>query len=181
VFARDLARKWEEKASKSDKSEARVTHGGDRMPSGAIFVSYAREDEAIARLLAEGLRAHGCLVWYDRERLRAGSYWVDHLQQAVRRECSVFIALVSDTTETADRGYWRVERDWAIERAPEYYPAEFYVPVSIGAVRPPFQMEPARVRDGLTAVPMPDPASEEFTRFAERLKALQIRRQNPDA
>jgi hypothetical protein len=181
-FARELAHRWDI-AYPGAKADRAVTPRYRSMPRGAIFISYARENETVARKLGAQLREHGCVVWYDREQLAPGGYYSDDLQRAVKRDCSVFIALVSDTTETAETGYWRREREWAIERAPDFYPAEFYIPVCLGGVQPPFHREPERVREGVNAVSLPDRDAnrEEFDRFARRLLALQVRRKDESA
>lgn len=41
-------------------------------PAKAVFLSYADEDAAVARRLAEALRAAGIPVWFDESELRGG-------------------------------------------------------------------------------------------------------------
>jgi hypothetical protein len=41
--------------------------------SGAVFLSYAREDTAAAQRIAEALRSHGVEVWFDQNELRSPS------------------------------------------------------------------------------------------------------------
>jgi hypothetical protein len=44
-------------------------------PQPAVFLSYAREDAAATRRLAETLRAGGVEVWFDENELRGGDVW----------------------------------------------------------------------------------------------------------
>ena len=115
-------------------------------------------------------------MWYDRERLNPGGYFGEELKAAVEQHCTVFIALVSDTTEDADSGYWRRERLWAIERAADFYPAEFYIPIWLGQRSPPFKSEPEKVRSGVNAIALPERGSQEFVSLSSRLRALQVKR-----
>jgi TIR domain len=102
------------------------------MPAGAIFMSYAREDEEAARRLKAGLERHGCLVWYDRERLKPGGNWHNNLEDEVKGRCSLFLSVISRTTEGAPAGYFHQERNWAAEWQAMFSEGEeFYVPVVI--------------------------------------------------
>ena len=44
------------------------------MPMADVFISYAREDRAVAQLLAQGLEAGGRSVWWDREILPGNDF-----------------------------------------------------------------------------------------------------------
>jgi len=49
--------------------------GGDFVVSanpGAVFLSYASQDSAVARRIADALRAAGIEVWFDQSELRGG-------------------------------------------------------------------------------------------------------------
>jgi hypothetical protein len=48
-----------------------------------VFVSYAREDEPVAKKLSEGLTSLGVAVWRDRSHLGVGDAWRDHIREAV--------------------------------------------------------------------------------------------------
>ena len=41
----------------------------------AILLSYARDDAAAARRIAEALRSAGLEVWFDENELRGGDAW----------------------------------------------------------------------------------------------------------
>lgn len=105
-----------------------------KIPTGAVFVSYAREDESAVRTLKTGLEQHGCLVWYDRERLQTGMDFNNVLEHAVRHDCSLFISVISRNTEAQHRAYFHLEREWAASTArmlPEAIRPEFYHPTVI--------------------------------------------------
>jgi TolB-like protein/Tfp pilus assembly protein PilF len=83
--------------------------------NGAIFLSYAREDAAAARRIAEALRAHGLEVWFDEDELRGGDAWDAKIRQQIR-ECALFVPVISANTQTRREGYFRREWRQAAER-----------------------------------------------------------------
>lgn len=62
-----------------------------------LFLSYSHADEAMARRLAQGLRARGHALWCDRE-LRAGQRWLQRLTRAAR-DCAALLVLMSPAAE----------------------------------------------------------------------------------
>jgi hypothetical protein len=132
-FVLELHRRWREKhpVMEGERSEF-LPPPESEMPAGAIFMSYAREDEEAARRLKAGLERHGCLVWYDRERLKPGGNWHNNLEDEVKGRCSLFLSVISRTTEGAPAGYFHQERNWAAEWQVMFSEGEeFYVPVVI--------------------------------------------------
>ncbi len=104
------------------------------IPRGAIFISYAREDEAAARRLKEGLEKFGCVVWYDRERIQTGMDFRHRLEDSVKRDCSLIVSVISRATESQRESFFHLERTWAAERAeryPDHIRSEFYHPVIV--------------------------------------------------
>jgi len=119
----------------------------ERIADGDIFLSYAREDETAALQLKGGLEKAGCRVWFDRERLKPGVRWHAHLEDAVKRRCSLFVSLVSHTTETVSEAYYHLERRWAAERLDRIVEdREFYFPVIIDDSPIALAHEPRAVR-----------------------------------
>ena len=59
-----------------------------------IFLSHASRDRRSATLIAEGLQARGCKVWFSRMSLRGGQDWHDEIGKALKR-CDCFILLLS--------------------------------------------------------------------------------------
>ncbi len=81
----------------------------------AVFLSYAREDAAAARRIAEALRASGVEVWFDETELRGGDAWDAKIRRQIR-ECALFLAVVSANTQTRLEGYFRLEWKLAAQR-----------------------------------------------------------------
>jgi TolB-like protein len=97
----------------------------------AIFLSYAREDSAIADRIAEALRSHGLEVWFDQNELRGGEAWDQKIRTQIRT-CALFIAIVSASTQGRGEGYFRREWKLAAERTHDMAAGiPFLVPVVI--------------------------------------------------
>jgi len=83
--------------------------------TGAVFLSYAREDAEAARRIADALRAFGVEVWFDLSELRGGDAWDAKIRRQIR-ECALFIPLVSANTQSRGEGYFRREWKQAVDR-----------------------------------------------------------------
>jgi hypothetical protein len=102
------------------------------MKPGAIFISYAREDQAAARRLRDFLQEAGLDVWFVTRRLAAGDDWNNNTRRSIRN-CSYFVALISSaTTRRRLNAYFRFEWALAVDRA-RVFPASdpFIIPVVI--------------------------------------------------
>src|SRR5262245_41217917 len=100
-------------------------------PGKAIFLSYAREDAAAARRIAEALRASGLEVWLDEHELRGGDAWDAKLRAQIR-SCTLFVPVISATTQGRVEGYFRREWKLAVERTSDMAAGTtFLVPVAI--------------------------------------------------
>jgi TIR domain-containing protein len=137
TFASELAQRWQERHPLPVRLAGFDIATG---PRGLVFISYAREDEAAARFLVEGLKAQGCDVYFDRERLGPGINFHFQLEDQVRKYCGLFLSVISPATESAvGDNYFRRERYWASQRAEGYSDAqrgEFYLPVLIHSALP---------------------------------------------
>lgn len=69
---------------------------------GAVLLSYAREDTAAARQIADALRAAGVEVWFDQNELRGGDAWDQKIRTQIK-ECALFVPVISANTQ-ARRG-----------------------------------------------------------------------------
>jgi hypothetical protein len=176
AFAAELARRWQQRHPASgDKPGQRFSAPPAAvMPDGAIFISYARENEEAVRRLKSDLEQVGCLVWYDRERLKPGAHWHNVLEDEVKERCSLFLSVVSRHTESEAESYYHVERNWAAYRA-EFFSSgeEFYIPVVIDDSPLPFQREPRQFRK-VQATHLAGGAAPPD--FAQHLRQLQARR-----
>ncbi len=99
--------------------------------SGAVFLSYAREDTDAARRIAEALRSSGVEAWFDQAELRGGDAWDAKLRTQIRT-CTLFLPVISVTTQTRQEGYFRREWKLAVERTNDMAAGTaFLVPVVI--------------------------------------------------
>jgi hypothetical protein len=133
AFCSELARRWKAKHPVEQSASRQLLPATTaEMPRGAVFVSYAREDEAAAAALVRGLQAAGCSVWYDRERLQAGQDWRNSLEDEVKKRCGLFLSVISRTTEATPESEYHLERNWAAARAERRaHDEEFYIPVVV--------------------------------------------------
>ena len=99
--------------------------------SKAIFLSYARDDAAAARRIAEALRASGLEVWFDENELRGGDAWDQKIRTQIK-ECALFIPIISATTQERGEGYFRLEWKLAAERTHHMHEGmSFLVPLVV--------------------------------------------------
>jgi len=100
-------------------------------PTKAVFLSYAREDTDAARRIADALRSQGIEVWFDQNELRGGESWDAKIRKQIR-ECALFLAVVSASTQERAEGYFRREWKLAVERTSDMAAGvAFLVPVVI--------------------------------------------------
>ena len=171
-FCGELARRWKQRHPPGESAaQGPFPAAAEEMPRGAIFVSYAREDEADAASIVRGLQARGCTVWYDRHRLGAGVNWHNSLEDEVKQGCGLFLSVISHTTEGTRESYYHLERNWAASRAEHLsHGEEFYIPVVVDdsplpAVREPRTFQHIQATQLPRGVVAPD--------FAERVFQLQ--------
>lgn len=126
AFVDELCRRWEERhppavvPAIAAAEEVEVSDPGlaglPDLPPGGIFISYAKEDvDAVSRLHA-ALEDLGLDVWFDRNRLEAGDQYDRKIRNNIKA-CSLFLPVVSRTTERRLEGYFRREWKLAEERA----------------------------------------------------------------
>ena len=112
-------------------SDARET-GNAGMSPGAVFISYAHEDQAAARRLRDFLEEEaGIDVWLDTRRLEAGDDWGHKIRRNIK-SCSYFMPLISAAATRRDEGYFR--REWLLagERSMDFANSvPFIIPVAI--------------------------------------------------
>jgi tetratricopeptide (TPR) repeat protein len=137
--------------------------------SRAIFISYAREDLDAASNIANSLRAAGLEVWLDLTELRGGDAWDGKIKRQIR-ECTLFLPLISQRTQSRREGYFRLEWLLADERSRLMARGTpFLVPVVIDDTGE----REALVPDSFLAVQWTRlPAGTASAAFAERAAAL---------
>lgn len=140
-FVTELAARWHAAHPAAAQSAEPVVReagtGGRSIPRGAVFVSYASDDVEAASRLAEGLRAAGLEVWFDKDALQMGDDWARSIRRGLER-CSLFLPVISRQTlseENRRRYFWREWND-ADDFARGMAPGEAYiVPVVIDDTR----------------------------------------------
>lgn len=124
-------------------NKAMQMHACDKTQQGTIFVSYAHEDKELIQPLIKALNKKGCRIWVDKERLSAGENFDERLENAIKKQCGLFLSVISTTTESRKESYFHKERCWAAERFKSFAPGTvFYVPVVIDDVEIPPKKEP---------------------------------------
>jgi hypothetical protein len=97
----------------------------------AVFVSYASQDAGPARRICEALRDAGIEVWFDQSELRGGDAWDQRIRQQIR-ECTLFIPVISMSTQSRLEGYFRREWRLGVDRTLDMADGKpFLVPVAI--------------------------------------------------
>lgn len=109
----------------------------------AIFLSYAREDAAAARRIAEAMRASGLEVWFDENELRGGEAWDAKIRSQID-QCTLFVPVISEHTDGRSKGYFRLEWKLAVDQThlraegvPYLSPVVIDATKEAGAVVPP--------------------------------------------
>ena len=82
----------------------------------AIFLSYASQDAAAARRICDALRASGLEVWFDQSELRGGDAWDASIRKQIK-ECTLFVPMISASTNARSEGYFRLEWKLAVDRS----------------------------------------------------------------
>lgn len=140
-FVTELAARWHAAhpvaAQSTEPAVREEGTGGRSIPNGAIFISYASDDLEAASRLAEGLRAAGLDVWFDKNALQMGDDWARSIRRGLE-QCSLFLPVISHQTlseENRRRYFWREWND-ADDFARGMAPGEAYiVPVVIDDTR----------------------------------------------
>ena len=145
-FIKIFAENWKERYGREydlacDKIPIDVT---DRpMPKNAVFISYCAttinedvsEDSRIASGVRDALEAAGINVWLDRHQLQGGDEYERKIKRYIKT-CSLFMPLISETTESRPSGFFRKEWRYALDRLPDFTGSDrhFLFPVVIGDI-----------------------------------------------
>jgi TIR domain-containing protein len=124
------------------------------------------------RTLKRDLEAAGLTVWFDFDRIGAGDTF-DHKIHENIRHCSLFLAVLSRTTEARTEGVFRREWSYALDRDRDIDPGTpFIIPVAIDDTSQ-FIALPRRFREiNITSLADGRPTPE----FIDRLKHIAGRR-----
>ncbi len=166
-FTNELARRWRAKYHPQADRDV-FAEMPEEMPRDSVFVSYSRDDEQAVRRLVTGLLEARVPVWLDRQRLQLGDNYRRELEYAIKHECSFFISVISNATESDPRRFVHQERRWAAENHVDGF--VFYLPVVIDdeIVQP--KAEPGKFKDLLHLDQLPGGAVNKG--FTNRLRKL---------
>lgn len=111
-----------------------------------IFISYASEDECIARSVVNYLKAAGYSTWFDKDNLFGGEEWAPAISKAIRG--SSMVMLLFSTRSVQKRGFVQRELKLALEEASNIPPNQVYImPVRLDDCERPDPIERYHVLD----------------------------------
>ncbi len=124
-----------------------------------IFLSYERQDESRARLVATALEKMGFSVWWDRKIL-AGKTWSEVIEAAIHNS-SVVVALWTHAS---------VKSRWVLKEARRGQREGKLVPARLDEVEPPFEFDDIQAQDlvGWEG----DASTESFAQLLEAVRGL---------
>jgi TolB-like protein len=138
--------------------------------SGAVFLSYASQDAKIARRLSEALTSAGIEVWFDQSELRGGDAWDQKIRRQIK-DCSLFVPVISASTEARSEGYFRREWRLAVERTHDMADhVTFLLPLAVAGLDEQQAHVPEAFRDvQWMRVPLDGSPPESFAETVHRL------------
>ena len=74
---------------------------GIRPPENEVFISYAHQDKAFAKRLADRLENEGMRVWWDFDRLKGGQDWQKEIERAIK-QCNFFLIALTPDSVTSE-------------------------------------------------------------------------------
>ncbi len=133
-FIDELYRRWTERHPLEEpetvSKPATISAPGE-LEAGAIFLSYANEDKTAVVKIKDALEAEGVDVFFDKDDLWAGDDFEAKIKRAII-QCSLFVPVISKTTLTEQRRFFRIEWNQALEEARKVAPTiTFIAPVVI--------------------------------------------------
>lgn len=131
-FVAELATRWNEAYGIVNDADHFLQRQPESMPRGSVFVSYSRDDLAIAVRVAQALAAAGVPVWLDQQRLKVGENFDRSLEHAVKFDASFFLSIISFASESDPTRYVHKERAWAAQKHVDGF--VFYLPLLIDPI-----------------------------------------------
>ena len=171
AFVQELWRRWKIDNEGSEE-ETPFSPPPREMPKGAVFISYSMENLDAAIEVSRRLQSLGVKTWFDKEQLLAGHNWSAQIASNIAN-CTLFMPLVSSSTERRTKAYFRVE--WAnaetelLKRHGSKRP--FLMPVNVDYV---WKSENyGEIPDSFRATQMEQaPGGEVSDDFCQRVKAM---------
>jgi len=145
-FVMELSARWMERFGQQEQAPIRSLPAETKaMSQNAVFISYCRtdasgaaaRDQQIALAIRDALVARDVDVWLDQRALEGGDDYSKKIRRYINT-CSVFLPLISETTESRADGFFRMEWGWALERLPHFTGSDrqFLFPVVIDNTDP---------------------------------------------
>ena len=135
----------------------------------AVFLSYASQDADAARRICDMLRATGLEVWFDQSELRGGDAWDASIRKQIK-ECTLFVPIISASTDARSEGYFRLEWKLAVDRSHLMADDQtFFVPAILGEISEPAARVPDAFRSRQWSRLRDD---KSVAAFAERIAKL---------
>lgn len=135
----------------------------------SVFLSYASQDAPAVERIALALRAAGIEVWFDQHELSSGDAWDRKIRKQIQ-DCSLFVPIVSATTDARLEAYFRIEWDQAAQRTHAMAGQKaFLLPVVIDGTQAPAAIVPAEFQQ-VQWTRLPD--GEDLAPFIRRIGAL---------
>lgn len=129
-FVAQLHRMWTAKHPDLPPGESGGGTGFGIEP-GAVFVSYASDDESSAKAIVDALTGAGLDVWWDQRELAPGDGFDAKIEYAIRQS-AVFIPIISAACRTDHKRFFRREWSYADDVAREArITARFIEPVVV--------------------------------------------------
>jgi hypothetical protein len=112
-----------------------------------VFISYASEDRTYAQLVRDSLASAGLDVWFDQRSLEAGDKFQDAILQGIK-SCSFFLPIISSSTDTMERRFFRREWAEAVDEAKcRADDCPFILPVSVDHGSPDARRVPSEFKE----------------------------------
>jgi hypothetical protein len=139
----ELHRRWHERrpAAAAPQRSAPIQQKPD-----FVFISYAKEDRTYAQLIYDSLQTSGIDAWFDQSNLEPGDDFRNEILRGIR-DCSFFLPLVSDHTDTKERRFFRREWFEAVDEAKCRSSSDrFILPVGVDGTPPESRDVPSEFR-----------------------------------
>jgi len=142
-FVSELSAKWVERFGKDSVTPSASRTEVKPMPKNAVFISYCRtdasgapsHDQKVAMAIRDALEGRKIDVWFDQRALEVGNDYELKIQRYIKT-CSIFLPVISNTTEARADAFFRKEWAWAVDRLPYFTGSdrEFLFPVVLDKV-----------------------------------------------
>lgn len=111
-----------------------------------VFLSYSHKDYDIAAKIADIFEKFGAKVWFDSTALK-GSDLYDQIINEKISECQRFVPILSFTTETERRGYFRKEWSWALDELRFRLGSPYIAPIALDDIDYTSSLIPQKFRE----------------------------------